>query len=279
MFNVPTYFFMHTDWIDFVKHTTDFNQSDRDQLAGVLKTLYHQFDGIFVLNSDHRQWLTGPQMQLPQHGVHLTAHHTEPPAASVVPVSKAELIPGATALTPVLLMVGRISREKGVLELPEIYRKARLAIPDLRIVIAGSGPAESELRKALPEATFMGWISRGRLAQLYAGLDMFVFPSQFDTFGNVILEAFSQGMPVVAYNCKGPKDIIQHGRNGYLVNSIDEMSEQIVQHFSDRSLHPSMRREAVKRVMDYQAEPIMREFLGNMGLHLLDPEMEQRSAA
>jgi glycosyltransferase involved in cell wall biosynthesis len=283
MFNVPAFFFMHTDWIDFIKHTTDLNQHERDRIRRLLRALYHQFDGVFVLNTEHREWLTGHQMGLPDEAVFLTAHHTEPAATHIAPMRKSDLIPGANANTPVLFVACRISKEKGVLELPEIYRKARQAIPDLKIVIAGSGPAEKELRKALPEATFLGWISRERLMQLYAGLDLFVFPSQFDTFGNVILEAFSQGMPVVAYNCKGPKDIIQNGRNGHLVNSIDEMAERIVQHFTDadweRDRHAAMRRDALKRVADYQAEPIMRQFLSDMGLELETPEMDQRSVA
>jgi glycosyltransferase involved in cell wall biosynthesis len=179
----------------------------------------------------------------------------------------------------VLFMAGRISKEKGVLELPEILRRARLSVPDLQIVIAGSGPAESALREALPDAHFTGWISRERIMQLYAGLDLFVFPSQFDTFGNVILEAFAQGMPVLAYNSKGPKDIIQGGRNGYLVNTIEEMSDRIVQHFAERDLHPAMRREALRRVADYQAEPILRQFLADMGLQPADVEIERRSVA
>ena len=280
MFNVPVYFFMHTDWMDFVKHTTDLNAHERDRIRRLLRALYHQFDGVFVLNSDHRAWLTGHAMGLPESKVHLTAHHTEAASGPVLPVQKPELIPGATAGTPVLFVACRISKEKGVLELPAIYHRARASIPDLRIVIAGTGPAEAELRAALPEATFLGWIDRHRIAQLYSGLDLFVFPSKFDTFGNVILEAFSHGMPVLAYDCKGPKDIVQHGRNGYLVNTVEEMAAQIVQHFANGDGHAGMRREALRRVADYQAEPILREFLANMGLPVLAPEpATQRSAA
>ena len=279
MFNVPAFFFMHTDWMDFVKHTTDLNAHERDRIRRVLRALYHQFDGVFVLNSDHRDWLTGQQMGLPPEKVHLTAHHTEIPTGQVTPVQKSELFADATAGTPVLFVACRISKEKGVLELPEIVRKARESIPDLRIVIAGSGPAEAELRAALPDANFLGWVGRERIAQIYAGLDLFVFPSKFDTFGNVILEAFSHGMPVAAYNCKGPKDIIQNGRNGYLVDTIDEMAAAIVRHFEHRDAHTAMRREALRRVADYQAEPIMRAFLANMGLHLPDAPQVQRSAA
>ncbi len=278
MFKVSAHFFMHTDWLDFAKQTTDLNPHERDRIRRLLRALYHQFDGVFVLNSDHRAWLTGHEMGLPECAVHLTAHHTEP-AAPIVAVRKAELIPGATAATPVLFVAGRISREKGVLELPEIYRNARVAIPDLKLVIAGSGPAETELRAALPEAVFLGWVSRERMAALYAGLDLFVFPSRFDTFGNVILEAFAQGMPVLAYNCKGPKDIVQHGRNGYLVSSSEDMSAHIVAHFNARERHPAMRREALRRVADYQAEPIMRQFLHNLGLPVSEAELEPRAVA
>jgi glycosyltransferase involved in cell wall biosynthesis len=115
--------------------------------------------------------------------------------------------------------------------------------------------------------------------QLYAGLDLFVFPSQFDTFGNVLLEANSQGMPALAYNCKGPKDIVQHGRNGYLVDSIEQMAEQIVRHFEQRDHHAAMRREAQARVADYQAEPIMRRFLGDLGLPFPDTALARSVAA
>ncbi|MBV8062677.1 MAG: glycosyltransferase, partial [Nevskia sp.] len=279
MFNVPAYFFMHTDWMDFVKHTTNLNPHERDRIRRVLRALYHQFDGVFVLNSDHRTWLTGHAMGLPEEKVFLTAHHTEAPAQHVVPVRKSELIPGATAATPVLFYAGRLSKEKGILELPQILRQARAAIPELKLVIAGTGPAEKELRAALPDATFLGWVSRERMNQLYAGLDLFVFPSQFDTFGNVLLEANSQGMPALAYNCKGPKDIVQHGRNGYLVDNIEQMAAQIVQHFQQRETHAAMRRDAQARVADYQAEPIMRRFLGDLGLPFPDAVDAQRSAA
>ena len=267
MFNVPVYFFMHTDWLDFVRHTTNLDSHERDRIRRVMRTLYRQFDGVFVLNTDHRRWLTGSQMGLSKKKVFLTGHHVERPQLDcVVPVRKGELIPGATDDTPVIFTACRISREKGVLDLPEIYRRARCKIPDLRIVIAGSGPAEEELRKALPEATFLGWVNRERLAQVYAGLDLFVFPSKFDTFGNVVLEAFSHGMPVLAYNCKGPKDLVEDGRSGYLIEMVDEMSTRIIDHFRATSRHADMRKAALRRVEDYRAEPIMRRFMQDLGL-------------
>lgn len=274
MFNVPAFFFMHTDWLDFFKHTTNLDTHELDRLRRFMRALYLRFEGVFVLNSDHQKWLTGEQMGLAKESVFLTGHHVERARRDVQPVRKSELIPGARDNTPVLFTACRISKEKGILELPEIVRRAREQIPDLRIVIAGCGPAEAELKAALPDATFMGWVSRERIEQLYAGLDLFVFPSKFDTFGNVILEAFSQGMPVLAYGCKGPKDIIENGRNGYLVDDIDGMVKAIVDHFDQPARHAAMRKAALRRVEDYGAGPIMRQFMNDLGLIPLEGAMD-----
>jgi len=179
-------------------------------------------------------------MQLPEESVFLTAHHTQPRDPAIRPVSKHELFADATDATPVLLYAGRISREKGLFDLPDIIARVRQSIPNVKLVLAGSGPAEAELKAALPDALFLGWVDKTRMKSLYAGLDMFVFPSRFDTFGNVVLEAFTYGMPVVAYNCKGPKDIIEHEMNGYLVEDAQAMGGQIIGFLEDADNSASM---------------------------------------
>ncbi len=265
MFNVPSYFFMHTDWIDFIKHTTDLSVHERDRIRRFLRFFYKQYQGVFVLNHEHKNWLTGHEMELDKESVFLTAHHTQPRLDNIVPISKRDLFPDATEQTPILFYAGRLSKEKGLFELPEIIAKARKSLPDLRVVIAGSGPAEKALKALLSDALFMGWVDKPHMAGLYAGLDLFVFPSQFDTFGNVVLEAFVNGMPVVAYNCKGPKDIIEHGKSGYLADDIEAMSQHIITYFTTDN-HQAMQTHAAKRSEAYQAEPIMRQFLTDMGL-------------
>ena len=84
----------------------------------------------------------------------------------------------------------------------------------------------------------------------------------------MVLEAFSQGMPVLAYNTKGPKDIIKDDGNGYLVDKIGEMSARIVSHFQQPERHAAMRAAALRRVGDYQAGPIMRQFMSDLGLEV-----------
>jgi len=270
MFNVPSFFFMHTDWIDFIKHTTDLNQHERDRVRRLMRALYNRFDGVFVLNHEHKNWLTSHEMQLPEARVFLTAHHTQPRDMQVQRVAKGSIVPGATDATPVLFIACRLSEEKGIFDLPEIVAKAKQALPDLRIVVAGSGPASEKLKQKLPEAIFLGWQSKKQLAALYLSLDLFVFPSRFDTFGNVILEAFVHGMPTVAYNCKGPKDLIQHEVNGYLADDLGTMVANIVKYFHDASQQQHMRKQATLRASEYQAEPIMQQFMLNLGLQVPD---------
>ena len=266
MFNVPSYFFMHTDWIDFIKHTTDLNQFERDRVRRLMRALYNRFDGIFVLNQEHKAWLTGHEMLLNKEQVFLTAHHTQARDLQVQPVIKNELIPGATDDTPVLFIACRLSQEKGIFDLPKIVALARQSLPELKIVIAGAGPASEKLKQKMPDATFVGWQDKKQLAALYLGLDLFVFPSRFDTFGNVILEAFVHGMPTLAYNCKGPKDLIQHEENGYLEEDVEGMAMRIVAFFNAPEKQQQMRQKARQRAAEYQAQPIMQQFLADLGL-------------
>ena len=274
MFNVPSYFFMHTDWLDFIKDTTDLTLHERDRIRRALRVFYKQYTGVFVLNNEHRDWLTGHHMQLEDDRVYLTAHHTQKKDQSIRGVDKAELFDDATADTPVLLFAGRISKEKGIFDLPEIFANVKKSIPDVRIVIAGTGPAEVALKEAMPEAVFLGWVDKQRIAELYEGLDLFVFPSRFDTFGNVILESFVYGMPAVAYDCKGPRDIIQHDECGYLVKDIEQMAEYIVRYFSSEPTRVKMVQNAMSRAGEYQAEPIMQKFIQDMGLDAGQSELE-----
>lgn len=266
MFNVPCHFFMHTDWMDYASHMSDLNRHERDRIRRILRALYRRFDGVFVLNSDHRQWLGSHEMQLDPAKIHLTAHHARPRHPVARPVRKSDLFPDATAQTPVIFTACRLSREKGIFDLPAILERARRTVPDLRLVVAGAGPSEYELRQALPDACFVGWADQKRLAELYLGLDLFVFPSRFDTFGNVLLEALVHGMPAVAFNAKGPKDILEDGLSGHLVETVEEMGDRIATHLTSPEQRALMRRRAVERAASYQAEPILRRFLEDLGL-------------
>jgi glycosyltransferase involved in cell wall biosynthesis len=83
-------------------------------------------------------------------------------------------------------------------------------------VVVGDGPALPGLRRAYPDAHFLGGKSGLALAEIYASADVFVFPSLTDTFGLVLIEALASGVPVAAYPVMGPRDIITSPQAGVL---------------------------------------------------------------
>jgi glycosyltransferase involved in cell wall biosynthesis len=102
---------------------------------------------------------------------------------------------------PHLLYVGRIAVEKNVAAF------LALDVPGTKIVV-GDGPQREELQRLHPEAVFLGLKRGAELAAIYRSADAFVFPSKTDTFGNVMIEALSSGVPVAAYPVSGPIDVL-----------------------------------------------------------------------
>jgi len=117
-----------------------------------------------------------------------------------------------------VLSVGRLSQEKRIGVLLDAYALASRGRPDLRLVVAGDGPARRELERTAPAGTiFTGELVGDELAALYASADVFCFPSTTDTFGQVLLEAGASGLPVVAAAAGGALELVHDGRTGALV--------------------------------------------------------------
>ena len=120
--------------------------------------------------------------------------------------------------TFLLLHVGRLAAEKGVERILEGFAAAQEALPDrdVRLVIAGVGPREAELRAAATDGvTFLGNLDRrAMLPTLYASADAFLFSSHTETLGLVILEAMASGLPVIATPAGGVADHLRDGVNG-----------------------------------------------------------------
>jgi glycosyltransferase involved in cell wall biosynthesis len=116
-----------------------------------------------------------------------------------------------------VLYAGRLTSEKGAGLLADAFLAARARDPRLHLLLAGGGPEEPALRQRLGRsATFLGWLEGAELAAAYASADLFLFCSQTDTFGQVVLEAQASGLPVVAVAAGGPAELIADGRSGVL---------------------------------------------------------------
>ena len=115
----------------------------------------------------------------------------------------------------VLGYVGRLSVEKNVALLAQVQRELEAAgRQHFRFLIVGHGAEEAWLREHLPRAEFAGVLKGEALAAAYANMDLFVFPSHTDTFGNVVLEALSSGVPAIVTPDGGPCSIIRDGVTG-----------------------------------------------------------------
>ena len=263
---LPAHFFMHTDWLEFLFHNSRLDQRGLDRARRMLRWFYHRWDGLFVLNRQHVEWLAGSAMDIPRDRLNLTAHWVAPeyhPDASSDP----QLPPGIDPRRPILLYAGRLSEEKGVLEVIDAWRLIRRDVPEAQLVIAGRGPAEGRLRELAPEAHFPGWVDRSTLAGWYRASTLLLFPSRFDTFGCAVLEALSCGLPVACYPVKGPADLIQGGGNGLVCADSLEMGLRVAAYLKmpavDREAYRSMALETAGR---YRAEEIMDEMIRAIGL-------------
>ncbi len=120
----------------------------------------------------------------------------------------------AAADRPVLLYVGRLSREKNVAALPRLQQSLQRLGIEHRLVVVGDGPMRAEVVAACPGAICPGTLGRDRLAEAYASADLFVFPSTTDTAGNVVLEAQASGLPVIVSDRGGPREYVRPGVTG-----------------------------------------------------------------
>jgi glycosyltransferase involved in cell wall biosynthesis len=109
-----------------------------------------------------------------------------------------------------VLYVGRLSKEKGVQQLRDLC-----ALPGVRLALVGGGPQESDTKRyfADTEAHFTGILTGDDLIDAYNAADVFVFPSQSETFGLAPLEAMACGLPVIAPFAGGLRDTLQDGIN------------------------------------------------------------------
>lgn len=257
-YSIPAYFYLHTDWMLFGKKVLQLDSPSQDRLKRFLRSFYTQFDLVFVLNKDQQRWLSGDQMKIDKEKVKITAHWVDDFYRTAV---KTEIKNISKQNGFTVVYAGRLSKEKGIMELSEIFAKIREKYPDLNIIIAGTGPEEDQLKQLLPEATFLGWVEQKQLLDLYSSADLLLLPSRFDTFSCVVLEAMSCGLPVIAYNTKGPKDIISDGKNGFLAENKEDFSRKAIHYLNQEGLHKKIRQAARLRSKDYDAVTIVNQLL------------------
>ncbi len=177
----------------------------------------------------------------------------------------------ASALPFTLGFVGRLSVEKNVALLADIHDQllAR-GLRNFRFLIVGHGTEEAALRLRMPNAEFTGVLHGEALARAYANMDLFVFPSHTDTFGNVVLEALASAVPAIVTPDGGPRHIVCDAANhtadqatGRIVHDGDfapAIADLIANPAQLASMRVNARRYALKASWDAVFEGIYRDY-------------------
>jgi glycosyltransferase involved in cell wall biosynthesis len=163
----------------------------------------------------------------------------------------------------VALYVGRIAPEKNVGLAVEAFRAMQASRPRTRLVLVGDGPLRPSLEAAHPDVIFAGVQRDERLAEHYASADVFLFPSETETYGNVVPEALASGLPVIACDDAAARTLVVPGDNGLLVPRGTPHAFVGAAAVVARTAHalPEMRRQARLAVAPLEWSHVVTRFL------------------
>jgi glycosyltransferase involved in cell wall biosynthesis len=164
------------------------------------------------------------------------------------------------------MFVGRFVTIKNVAMLLRAFIRIATECPELNLVLVGDGPDRTDLqRDALrfgvgERVHFLGTLSGEHLRSCYATADIFLLPSRYDNFPNVVLEAMAMELPVVATRVGGVPSQVEHGVTGFLVPPDDDET-------------------MAKRILDLYCSEELRTFLGREGLNRIRGRYDWRRTA
>ncbi len=174
-----------------------------------------------------------------------------------------------------VLFVHHLSARKGADLIPDIALRIIRQLPSnstLSFHVAGSGPLEESLRRELERGgisdrvTLHGAVPQYRIPQLFREASLFIMPSREEGFSHVLLESMAAGVPFVATDLGGVRDIIPVAAKDCLVKSEDTaaFAEACVRILTDRSFAKKLRAEGLRHIVRYNKEEVLRRFLGVM---------------
>lgn len=142
-----------------------------------------------------------------------------------------------------LLAVGRLVEQKGFDLLVDAFARLISVFDTWDLIIVGEGPMRKQLEAQIARLELRDRVHLvggvGNIGDWYSACDLYVMSSRFEGFGNTLAEAMSYGLPAVSFDCKsGPKDIIRHGVDGFLVPAadVDSLAAALAQLMKDKGV-------------------------------------------
>lgn len=118
----------------------------------------------------------------------------------------------------IVTFVSRLVWEKNLDLFSVVMKELINEFKHVKAMVVGDGPAAKEMKKKFPNVLYTGFLGGEELAESYANSDIFFFPSDTETFGNVTLEAMASGLPCVVAKATGSSSLVDHNKNGFLVS-------------------------------------------------------------
>ena len=165
----------------------------------------------------------------------------------------------------VVSFVGRLVKEKNTGLLARIFDIIKRRGLKVRPMIVGDGPELATMTAALPNGIFAGFLHGEELARAYASSDVFLFPSESETFGNVTLEAMASGLPAVNAIASGSNSLVVEGQTGFLCDArkAEDFAAQLEILVNDAGMRRSMGQAARDRSLAFSWDSILSGLLAS----------------
>jgi len=162
-----------------------------------------------------------------------------------------------------IIAVGRLTNQKGFDMLIDAFSIIKSELQGWKLDIFGEGEDFLDLESRIKSRKMEGCIklhgSTKNISEKYLGSSIFALSSRWESFGLVVIEAMSFGLPVISFDCDGPKNIITDGKNGFLIPKFDIklFSEKLLSLIQDSELRNKMGNKAVESSIEYQEKNII----------------------
>ena len=165
----------------------------------------------------------------------------------------------------VIAFAGRLVKEKNTSLLMRVLQALETRGNRCRGLIIGDGPEAAAMKSVATKAVFAGMLQGDDVPRAYASSDLFMFPSESETFGNVTLEAMASGLPAICADATGSRSIVTHGVNGFLLPTSTETAfvEHAEKLIRSSELRGRMRDAALKRAEKFDWTTINQGLLTN----------------
>ncbi|MCG8570281.1 MAG: glycosyltransferase [Spirochaetes bacterium] len=218
--NVKTTAVYHTDFAEQAEHIVG-EQSVVDAIDNGMKWFYSCMDKVAVPTREYIEILENRGYQCKNVAVFKRGMDEEIIETQFAKIKKN---PFKKDTGIHLLYAGRISQDKNIDFLIDIYHKVKAVKPLTQLSVIGDGPYLSDLKnkyKKDKQIHFTGRLDRDKLFHYYESADLFVFPSNTDTFGMVVMEAQTFGLPALVTNIGGPREIVIKNQTGFVLSTDD----------------------------------------------------------